>query len=53
MVPPPESLKAAKHREQAEPANPDTTVVASDKLALCPPIKPPLALCPPIHPPLA
>lgn len=43
MVPPPESLKAAKHRGQAKQVNPDTTVVASGKIAICPPIRPPLA----------
>jgi hypothetical protein len=53
MVPPPESLRKSRHVERSKPSDTDTTVVVSDKVAICPPIKPPLAVFLPTRPPLA
>jgi hypothetical protein len=40
MVPPPESLKTSKHKEQAKPIDPDTTVIVSGKTAFYLPTQP-------------
>jgi hypothetical protein len=40
LVPPPESLKATKHKEQAQPVDPNTTVIVSGKLAMFMPTHP-------------
>lgn len=40
MVPPPESLRTLKHREQAKPVDPDTTVIVSGKVAILVPTHP-------------
>jgi hypothetical protein len=44
MVPPPESLRTLKHREEAKPVDPDTTVVVSGKVAILVPTHPAGAL---------
>ena len=40
LVPPPESLKTSKHREQAKPADPNTTVIVSKGVTFYLPTKP-------------
>ena len=40
MVPPPESLKGSKHKEQAKPVDPNTTVVVSEGVAFYLPTHP-------------
>jgi hypothetical protein len=53
MVPPPESLRKSKHVEQSKASDTDTTVIATDKLAVFLPTHPPLAVFLPTHPPVA
>jgi hypothetical protein len=43
MVPPPESWAASKHREEAKPVDPNTTVIVSGKVAIMVPTHPPTA----------
>jgi hypothetical protein len=53
LVPPPESLKATKHKEQAHPVDPNTTVIVSGKLGMFMPTHPSqakLAMFMPTHP---
>ena len=53
LVPPPESLKATKHNEQAHPVDPNTTVIVSGKLGMFMPTHPSqtnLAMFMPTHP---
>jgi hypothetical protein len=40
MVPPPESLRTTKHKEQGKPADPNTTVIVSGKFAVFMPTHP-------------
>ncbi|MBV8212275.1 MAG: hypothetical protein JOZ08_03510 [Verrucomicrobia bacterium] len=40
LVPPPESLKATKHKEQTQPVDPNTTVIVSGKLSMFMPTQP-------------
>jgi hypothetical protein len=53
LVPPPESLKTSKHKEQAKPVDPNTTVIVSKGLAFYLPTHPTsagLAFYLPTHP---
>jgi hypothetical protein len=53
LVPPPESLKASKHKEQAKPVDPNTTVVVSGGVTFYLPTHPPsegIAFYLPTHP---
>jgi hypothetical protein len=40
LVPPPESLRATRHKEQAKPNDPNTTVIISGKVAMFLPTQP-------------
>ena len=52
MVPLPESIRQSRDKEKAQPADPNTTVIKSGKIAIYPPTHPPaLAIYPPTHPP--
>jgi hypothetical protein len=51
MVPPPESLRTWKHHEQTKPADPNTTVIVSGKVAIMVPTHPTkVAIMVPTHP---
>jgi hypothetical protein len=51
MVPPPETLRTSKHHEQTKPADPNTTVIVSGKVAIMVPTHPnKVAIMVPTHP---